>query len=329
MGDALGSLVTRSIVPHVALDSGVRSRILDTYSYLCLHGGRKEGTVPSSSVLAVSGLGKSFGTRRVLDHVDLDVAPGEIVGLLGPNGAGKTTLVSIISGLVHPDEGTVRVGPFDVGRAARDARRLLGIAPQETGVYPTLTCRQNLRFFAELSGGERRRLHTAIALTHRPALVLLDEPTTGADVHTRAALLELVTLVAAQGSAVVYSTHYLAEVEQLAASVVILDGGRVLTRGTVNDLVAAHGSSVIELNFRGAVPPIDPPPGTSIESHDSLVRLRARDPGPATAALLVQLGDRIGTLRSFEIVQPSLETVFLELTGRRIGPEGEERSDVA
>ncbi len=316
--------------------------------------------MPTPPVLEVSGLVKSFGERRVLDQIDLGVAAGEIVGLLGPNGAGKTTLVSIISGLVHPDEGIVRVGGFDVSRDTRDTRRLLGIAPQETGVYPTLTCRQNLRFFAELaglhgarlreaidqvadalvltdllerraaelSGGERRRLHTAIALTHRPALVLLDEPTTGADVHTRAALLELVTLVASQGSAVVYSTHYLAEIEHLAASVIVLDRGRVVTRGTVTDLIATHGTSVIELRFRDVVPRIEPPPGTTIETVDSLVRLRARDPGPATAELLLQLGEQVGRLQSFEIVQPSLETVFLELTGRRYGPEDEELPDV-
>ncbi len=228
-------------------------------------------------------------------------------------------------------------------------------------MYPTLTCRQNLRFFAELagmhgarlraaidhvthalaltdlldrragelSGGERRRLHSAIALTHRPPLVLLDEPTTGADVRTRAALLELVQLVASQGSAIVYSTHYLAEIEHLAASVVILDRGRVVTRGTTRDLIAAHATSVIELTFSGKPPQLDAPSDSTIRTDGSTIRVQTRDAGSASARLLAQLGNNLGALRSFEIMQPSLETVFLELTGRRYEPSRQALAHVA
>jgi ABC-2 type transport system ATP-binding protein len=315
----------------------------------------------STPLLAVSGLVKSYGARLVLDHIDLEVAPGEILGLLGPNGAGKTTLLSIVSGLVRPDEGEVMVAGFDAVAEPQRVRPLLGVAPQETGVYPTLTCRQNLRFFAELaglhgvqlrdaieqvadalalidlldrragelSGGERRRLHSAIALTHRPPLVLLDEPTTGADVRTRSQLLELVQSVAAAGSAVVYSTHYLTEIEQLSASVVILDRGRVVTRGDVDVLVAAHGASVVEMTFRGPAPSLVSPPDATIEIEGSFVRIRSAHPGQAAALVLEQLGTSVGELRSFEIVTPSLETVFLELTGRRYGPTDEELTHVA
>jgi ABC-2 type transport system ATP-binding protein len=313
-------------------------------------------------MLLAEGVVKVHNGRRVLDGVDLEVAPGQIVGLLGPNGAGKTTFVSIVSGLVRPDAGLILVGGVDVTRAPSEARRQLGVAPQETGVYPTLTCRQNLRFFGELSGirrrglvdavdrvavalglanlldrragelsgGERRRLHTAIALIHRPPLILLDEPTTGADVATRAELLALVDDVAASGSAVVYSTHYLSEIEQLAASVVILDRGRVLLRGSVADLVASRGTSVVEVRFDGATaPPLVAPTGAELNVEGPLVRIRARDATQAARQVLAQLGPSLGSVQSFEVVHPSLETVFLEVTGRRYDQTGEASVDVA
>jgi ABC-2 type transport system ATP-binding protein len=249
-------------------------------------------------VLQVRGLRKAYGPTVALAGVDLDVAAGEIVGLLGPNGAGKTTLVSIVAGLRGADGGSVQIGGIDALAHSHRARPLLGLAPQETGIYPTLTCRDNLRFFAELtglrrralhaavesvadalqltelldrraqhlSGGERRRLHTALALVHRPALVMLDEPTTGADVRTRSQLLQLVNDLAANGSAVVYSTHYLNEIDELGASVLIIDRGRAIARGTVSSLIDAHAANA---------------------------------------------------------VRPSLEAVFLELTGRQYTPDAD------
>src|SRR6516162_3474926 len=196
-------------------------------------------------MLRVRGLRKGYGSRLALAGVDLDVAAGAIVGLVGPNGAGKTTLVSIVAGLRHPDAGTVEVAGYDAVAAPARVRPLIGLAPQDTGLYATLTVRDNLAYFAglaglrgrerrrsvdavadalalcdlldrragQLSGGERRRVHSAIALVHRPPLVLLDEPTTGADVETRAGILTMVRGLADAGSAVVYSTHYLHEIE--------------------------------------------------------------------------------------------------------------------
>jgi ABC-2 type transport system ATP-binding protein len=297
--------------------------------------------------LEVRGVTKSYGATVALAGVDLVVEPGTIIGLLGPNGAGKTSLVSIVAGLRRPDAGTVRVAGIEVARETKRAQRLIGLAPQETGVYLTITVRDNLRFFAELaglrggalterietvagglglsdlmgrratdlSGGERRRLHTAIALVHRPQLVLLAEPTVGADVRTRQEILTLVRSLADDGSAVVYSTHYLHEIEELDARVEFIDRGRIVARGALRDLVREHGSSTLMLTFADDVPTLARAGDAVVDGRS--VRIPTSDPARTAADLLLRLGGEVAGLRSIEIVQPSLESVFLAVTGRR------------
>jgi ABC-2 type transport system ATP-binding protein len=307
--------------------------------------------LPDAPALLVEGLRKSYGATVALAGVDLRVERGTVLGLLGPNGAGKTTLVSIVAGLRRPDAGRVEVCGLDVVRSPREVRARLGVAPQDTGVYPTLRVRDNLRFFAglaglrraeaatridevaaglgleclldrraaQLSGGERRRVHTAIALLHRPELVLLDEPTTGADVRTRTQILGLVRDLARSGSAVVYSTHYLPEIETLGADVAFLDQGTVVARGTLPELVDRHGTSVLELTFEGAVPAAARIAGAVVDGTS--VRIPATDPAARAAQLLPALGRDAGALRSIEILRPSLESVYLAVTGRRYEPD--------
>jgi ABC-2 type transport system ATP-binding protein len=306
-------------------------------------------------VLNVDGVRKAYGGVVALDGVALDVDAGEIVGLLGANGAGKTTLVSIVAGLRRPDAGTVRVGGVDVVSNPNAARLLMGIAPQDTGVYDVLTVRQNLVFFGELcglrgrtlatridaladalmlgallsrtvallSGGEKRRLHTAIALVGRPPLLLLDEPTVGADIETRGALLEMVRALADDGCAVVYTTHYLPEVDALRASVVLLVHGRVVVRGRVDALVEQYGTSVAELRFDGAAPDCALEGATVVRENDVL-RITTHDPAAAAAAVIANLGPDTVRLRGIDLLRPSLDSVFLALTGRRY-----ETADVA
>ena len=255
-----------------------------------------------------------------LADVQLHVEPGEVVGLLGANGAGKTTLVSIAAGLLRPDSGRVEVGGS------------IGLAPQELGIYPTLTVRENLQFFAELagfrpalarreaeniaellsltdkisaeaetlSGGQKRRLHAGMALVGTPQLLLLDEPTVGADVETRARLLEVVRSRAEEGAAVVYSTHYLHEIEQLDAAVVILDDGRVAASGPWRHLVDDCADSIVELKVDGEVS-----------------RIATATPDETAAAALQAAVARGASVERLEIIRPSLETVYLSVVGRR------------
>ena len=298
-------------------------------------------------MLAVAGVRKAYGTTVALDGVDLTVEAGTILGLLGPNGAGKTSLVSLVAGIRRPDSGTVHVGGIDVVHDAHAARQLIGYAPQETGVYPTLTVRDNLRFFAglaglrrreqrdridavaaalgltglldrrgnEVSGGERRRLHTAIALLHRPQLVLLDEPTTGADVRTRAEILALVRSLAGDGSAIVYSTHYLHEVEELGAAIAFIDHGRIIASGALADLIGRFGASALALTVAGPVPASVRVEGSVVDG--SSVRIPTAEPARMAAQLLQRLDGDSGALLGIEVVRPSLESVFLTVTGRR------------
>ena len=256
--------------------------------------------------MILSGVVKRYGERVALDGVDFQVPAGSVVALLGPNGAGKSTLVSIAAGLLKPDAGVVSV------------RGRPGLAPQEIGVYPSLTVRENLWAFGELhgvskrraerllepfvlteladrpagrlSGGEQRRLHTAIAVVHRPRVVLLDEPTAGADTVTRSAILRAVLDLASDGAAVVYTTHYLPEVEELDAGVALLEAGRIIATGSVSELVARHAESVVEITYTDGR--VERRPGSSLHG----------------------LGDDV--IRA-EVIKSSLEAAYLALTGRR------------
>jgi ABC-2 type transport system ATP-binding protein len=216
-------------------------------------------------VLEASDLVKRYGPVTALDGFSLSVAAGEIVGLVGHNGAGKTTFVDIVSGLIRPDSGRVTID----GKTPAAARGRVGVAPQHIGLYPSVTVREHLQLFGRLaglrpvalrsaiddittslrltdiidrrtgglSGGQQRRTQAATALIHRPALLLMDEPTAGADQETRQAMLDMVKQCAGEGAAVVYTTHYLTELTDLGATIAVIRNGRVIARGTDDELV--------------------------------------------------------------------------------------------
>jgi ABC-2 type transport system ATP-binding protein len=210
-------------------------------------------------------LTKRYGDTRALDGFSLTIAAGEVCGLIGHNGAGKTTFVEVVTGLTRPDSGSVTVA----GLPPAQARHLYGLAPQELALYLSVSVRQNLRAFGRLagvhgtalrraidetaaaldltevldkpvgllSGGQQRRVQAATALLHRPRLLLLDEPTVGADPQTRMALLALVARAAGDGAAVCYTTHYLPELVELDATLAVCAAGRVIERGSQRDLL--------------------------------------------------------------------------------------------
>ncbi len=312
-------------------------------------------------MLVARGVTKSYGEICALRGAELDVEAGQIVSLLGRNGAGKSTMLSVIAGLTKPDGGSVEIGGLDRFSHPDEVAQMLGIAPQDTGVYLVLTVRENLEFFGELarldsqarksravhvaeqlglekllerrasqlSGGEVRRLHTACALLHRPRLLMLDEPTVGADVETRAALIRAVKELASEGAAVIYTTHYLPEVDALDADIVIIDEGQILARGSRDDLIAAQALEGVSCVFDGELPLGQFGDCEVIRvGGDSQAETNRPDaPGPSSpveyrilgelsiADLLSRLGPQVAQLQSVEALRPDLEEVFLSITG--------------
>ncbi len=309
-------------------------------------------------MLRISSLAKSYGHTPVLRGIDLHVRAGQVLGLVGSNGAGKTSLISIATGLRPPTSGSVLVAGIDVTAHPHRAARHFGLAPQQLGLYPTLTTQENLRCFArlaglrgravrnrvdevaaalgltdrlrqradQLSGGQQRRLHTAMALVHRPELLFLDEPTVGADVASRTEILRLVRSLAADGTAVVYTTHYLPELEQLDADIAVLDQGVIIAEAPCRRLVERWSRAGVTLRFSGPAPGLD---GWHAEGDRLVSRYTVDDPGSMAAQALTALGGHTAQLVGVEVGRPDLESAFLALTGHalREGNDPHERND--
>jgi ABC-2 type transport system ATP-binding protein len=294
-------------------------------------------------MLVVRDVHKRYGDVTALRGASFEVSAGSIVSLLGRNGAGKSTLLSIVAGLLKADAGSVMVDGIDVLANPRHATGLVGIAPQHTGIYPPLTVRENLEFFGELgglsrsdrrkrastvaeqlglasllerramklSGGEARRLHTGCALMHRPKVLMLDEPTVGADVSTRAQLIEAVRQLAADGAAIVYTTHYLPEVEALEAAIVIIESGEVIASGTRADLLNAHEGTGLELTTLESLSPVVAASIGAVESSRCSYLVQNATMAEAVAKLAAA-GVGIESIRARKA---DLESVFLAVTG--------------
>jgi ABC-2 type transport system ATP-binding protein len=294
-------------------------------------------------VVSVQSLVKRFGEIVAVNDISFDVPRGRIFGLLGPNGAGKSTTINMIVGVVTPDSGTIRI---DNGKDASypSVRRKLGNAPQALALYDDLTAEENLQFFGRLyglhgkrlaervswalelsgltdrcmdrtatySGGMKRRLNLACALVHDPPLVLLDEPTVGVDPQSRNLIFERIEGLRTAGYTIVYTTHYMEEAQRLCDTVAIVDYGKILDIGSVEELIGRHGdSSVVEAEVEN--PERLGPEFAGMMTGNQL-RLETHQPLEEIARLTGQ-GIHFRTLH---VRRPDLESVFLKLTGRRI-----------
>jgi len=239
-------------------------------------------------ILEVKNLVKKYGDLTAVKGISFEIQKGEIFSLLGPNGAGKTTTISMISGLLAPTSGDASIGGFSITRQALEAKRLLGVVPQEIALYPTLTARQNLEFFGRMyglggkeltsrvdamldfvelrdrqsdrietfSGGMKRRINIAAGLLHDPQVIYMDEPTVGIDPQSRRHILDTVKLLREQrGMTVLYTTHLMEEAQELSDRVGIIDHGEIIALGTPGDLILQVGEQD-RLIFKVGVTPV-------------------------------------------------------------------------
>ena len=314
------------------------------------------GTMAREHVLVCAGLRRSFDDLVAVDDIGFHIDAGEIYGLLGPNGAGKTTTISMVVGLLEPDAGQISVAGQTLTTRSVGSKAAIGYVPQDLAIYPDLTGRENLAFFARLygiagparkvrigdvlgvvgladraddptkeySGGMKRRLNIAIALLHRPKLLVLDEPTVGVDPQSRNAILDNVRSLAGAGMAVLYTTHYMEEAEHLCDRVGIIDHGKLIVEGTRRELVSLVGErDHITLGAAGDLVRA----GRALAELPGVIEASARDDGidlvvdDARARLpeILNLAASGGaTVKTVEVAEPDLEAVFLHLTGRAL-----------
>ncbi len=327
-------------------------------------------------ILEVEDLVKNYGNTQALKGISFTVEAGEVFGLLGPNGAGKTTAISILTGVIPPTSGAARIAGLDVFKRPLEVKRKIGLVPQDLALYPTLSARANLNFFgsiyglsgAELktrvedvlavvalteranepiekySGGMKRRVNIAAGLVHRPDLLFLDEPTVGVDPQSRNHIFESVLkLNQEHGMTIIYTSHYMEEVELLCKRVAIVDQGRIIALDTIQNLVALLGGGVIQVGLRrwdnkligrmsnlpavrcATLMPVQaddsagqPAAQASTTPESRIVKIEAENSHQAVVNVIQFLNEYDIQIISLDILEPNLESVFLHLTGKKL-----------
>lgn len=307
------------------------------------------------SVVTVNNLVKRYGNLLALDHVNLEIQAGEIIGLLGPNGAGKTTLIHALVGLIATDAGTI----FCFGKAQQqhllDIKRHLGLVTQDVTIFEELTARENLEFFggiyglrgnelktqvagalefvslqdqagrlpAKFSGGMKRRLNIAAALVHEPKLLIMDEPTVGIDPQSRNYILESVRRLRDNGTTILYTTHYTEEVEAIATRIIIMDQGHIIAEGSLGELTERiHHEEKITLEVGQPTDELD----AELQQITGVKQVICQgtkvtiisQSGSGNLDRVISVAKRAGGVRSVTAERPTLEDVFLTLTGKQL-----------
>lgn len=306
-------------------------------------------------MLRIEHLSKTFDTIKAVDDITLEVQKGEIFGLLGPNGAGKTTAISMIAGLLKPDSGKIVVDSMDLESNLRNIKKIMGVVPQDMAFYEELSAKENLLFWGKLqgvkgkilgaridsylkvtgllgrerdllkkySGGMKRRINLIIGLIHQPKLLLLDEPTIGIDIQTRLNIYSLIKEASSQGTTILYTTHNLQEAEELCHRIAIMDHGKILAVGTLEELIQIVGEKdiiIVKGKFsmdqgRDITALFKDATVLSLKEGKIMLSLEASKKMPLLLEEFFKQGIGIDDVA---IKQPNLESVFLKLTGREL-----------
>lgn len=312
-----------------------------------------------SSIVEVKGLVKRYKELVAVDHLDLHVKEGEILGLLGPNGSGKSTSINCILSLLEYDKGEIRIFGKEMSPKAYDIKSQIGIVPQEVAVYDSLTVEENVDFFCglyikdkalrkkyvdeaidfvalgdfrkfrpkKLSGGLKRRLNIACGIAHKPKLIIFDEPTVAVDPQSRNKILEGIEELNRQGATIIYTSHYMEEVEKLANYIVIIDKGHAIAEGTVDELKGMiRTGELITIEIRGladkAIENIREMNNIfRVEYDNGILRVEAGRGKHNVLDIVNYLQNEGYSIRRITSEQPTLNDVFLELTGKELRDE--------
>ncbi|KAB3530340.1 ABC transporter ATP-binding protein [Alkaliphilus serpentinus] len=307
-------------------------------------------------VVNIKNLVKRYNELLAVDNVSLSIKEGEIFGLLGPNGAGKTTLINTILGLTRFDEGSIEIFEKDFKKHEYDIKKEIGIVPQDLAIFEDLTAYENVDYFGRLyglkgnllkerieealnftglqerkkdfpkkfSGGMKRRLNIACAIMHHPKLIIMDEPTVGIDPQSRKMILESVKKLNKMGSTVIYTSHYMEEVEEICSNITIIDHGRIIAKGTKEELKAMIAFeervtiqlSAISFNLVDDIKKIDGVKECLLQENELLV-VSVRGAGNLSR-IIDEVGGKGIEIKGLNIEKPTLEGIFLILTGRSL-----------
>ena len=309
------------------------------------------------TLLEVKNLSKSYGNNLAVNNLSFDVYTGEILGLLGPNGAGKSTTITILSGLLSYNSGEIYFLGKDVRKNSKQVKANLGIVPQDIAFYEEISAYQNVKFFASLygltgnaleervkealefvgleerknekpktySGGMKRRLNIACAIAHHPKLLILDEPTVGIDPQSRNRILDAIQTLRNQGTTVIYTTHYMEEIEQIADRVVIMDKGQKIAEGTIEELLEDYNN--INLYCITLEEPIEDflylydIPGVRQITTDKVkkrIKIETDKKADNLNKILLKLLEKGNQIQDMTTEKGNLEMVFLDLTGKKL-----------
>lgn len=308
-------------------------------------------------MLIVDNLTKQYGDLTAVDGVSFKASEGQIFGLLGPNGAGKSTAINCLSGLLPPTSGHISIANFDVVNEGKKAKASLGIVPQELALYEDLPAIENLNYWGkayglrgaalqervrevldyigladrakdlpkDFSGGMKRRLNFGCGIVHKPRVLLLDEPTVGVDPQSRQRLFEMIEAERDAGACILYTTHYMEEAERLCNSVAIIDHGKLIAEGSVDELKSQLGArDVLQLNgdFPEGLPATLGERGISdlevLSQEDNVLTMTLSAASQHLPAIFEAITSAGGTVKETSLRSPNLETLFLLLTGKEL-----------